>query len=146
MDDATYRSPYDVFETDKDLEQKGIRLSYGDFWFDVARAGGANSRFAKMLEKELQPYRRAIQTETMDPKVANEILCRCFAATVVTGWGSKKHGEGRMIARDGSALDFSPANVAHVFVDLPDLFADVREQASKVALFRNAVNEADAGN
>jgi hypothetical protein len=139
-------SLYKQFRTDENLEKSGIKLTYGEVWFYVARAGGANKKFSRILEAKLKPHRRAVQTETMDEKTAEKLMREAYAEGVVLGWGSVKHGEGRMTGPDDEALDFTVENVVRVFTDLPDLFADLREQTGKVALFRATVDEADAGN
>lgn len=138
--------PYALFKTDPELETKGVKLDYGDFWIQVARAGGANDAYARELEKRLRPHRRAIQTETLSNELAQRLLVEAFSASVVLGWGSAKHGEGRIPARDGSPLDFSFDAAVTLFTDLPELFADVRDQSSKLALFRAEEQQADAGN
>jgi len=43
-------------------------------------------------------------------------------------------------------MDFNKENVLKLFEDQPDLFADLREQAKNVALFRDEVRETDLGN
>lgn len=140
-------SLYKTFKTSGDLEKTGIYLQYGFVDDDperpirilIARAGGSNTKFARILEAKTKPYRRAIQTETMDPKMADNIFREVYAESVVLGWDNVSDV-------DGVALPFSKENVVKVFTDLPDLYADVREQANKAALFREAVLEEDAKN
>lgn len=139
-------SPYALFETDPTIEQAGIKLDYGKFYFQVARAGGANTRFRDVLRQRMAPHKRALATETMSEDLADKITLDVFAETVVLGWGSEKHGDGKMVARDGSALEFSQENVKQLFKDLPDLARDVMQQAQSTALFRAVVAEIDAGN
>jgi hypothetical protein len=141
---------YDVFQTDMDLEKTGIKIDYGPFYFVIARAGGNNKRYGARLDALLKPYRRAIQTETMDEEVAKGLMAQAYAETVVLGWGSPdkdgKPVDGKVPGKDGKLLDFTVANVKQVLLDLPDLFRDIREQAEKAALFRAMVKEADAKN
>lgn len=133
-------SLYDVFETNKDIEKTGIILDYGSAGkIKIARAGGSNVNFAKVLEQKMRPYRRQFETGAMADSVANKLLIETFAETVILGW------EG-VVGRDGNPLPFSRENVIQVLNDLPDLFVDLREQAMKVANFRADVVEADAGN
>lgn len=133
-------SLYDLFGTDKELEKDGIVLNYGKGGkIKIARAGGANSRFAKALETKMRPYRRQFEAGTMDETVANDLLLEAFAETVVLGWEGVQD-------REGNELAFTRENVTKLFKDLPDLFTDVREQAMKFANFRVTQVEADAGN
>jgi hypothetical protein len=139
-------SPYALFMTDQAAEQAGVRIDYGPFYFNVARAGGANTRYRDLLRERMRPHRRAMATETMSDDLADRIVREVFAETVVLGWGSEEHGDGKIIGRDGKALAFSTENVKQLFKDLPDLAADVMSQAASQANFRAAVAEQDAGN
>lgn len=139
-------SPWAMFETNKDLEQGGIRIDYGKYYFQVARAGGENTRYRDMLRQRLAPHNRAINTGTMDETLAQNIIRDVFAETVILDWGSLAHGEGKMIARDGSALEFSAENVKMILKQLPDLAADLQQQAGSAALYRAVLAEFDAKN
>jgi hypothetical protein len=138
-------SLYKLFKTNENLETDGIWLEYGQtadgkpVRIKIARAGGHNVAFAKALEKATRPYKKAIQTGTLDDKTATRLYREVFADTVVLGW---ENVEGP----DGQPMEFNNANVLKLFEDLPDLFADLREQANNVALFRDEVRETDLGN
>jgi hypothetical protein len=139
-------SPFAMFETNEAVEAAGIRLDYGPFYFQVARAGGANTRFRDVLRDRLRPHRRAMATETMNEDLADRIGREVFAETVVLGWGSEKHGEGFMLDRDGGKIAFSTEAVKELFQRLPELARDVMTQAQSFQLFRTVVAEADAKN
>lgn len=139
-------SPYAMFETDKKVEQEGVRIDYGPFYFQVARAGGANTRFRDVLRSRMAPHKRALATETMSDDLADKISIDVFAETVVLGWGSEEFGEGRIAGRDGEPIDFGTDAVKQLFKDLPDLARDIMQQAQSAALFRAAIADLDAGN
>lgn len=139
-------SPYALFETDKKVEQEGVKLDYGPFYIQVARAGGANTRFRDLLRTRMAPHKRAMATETMSEELQEKIGMEVFCETVVLSWGSEKHGEGKIAGRDGKPLDFSVENVKALFKDLPDLARDVFAQSQSVGLFRAAIADIDAGN
>lgn len=139
-------SIYDLFETDKDIEQKGVRLDYGPMYFQVARAGGANTRFRDVLRQRLQPHKRAMATETMSDELADRIGMDVFCETVVLGWGSPQFGDGKIAGKDGKPVEFSVEALKQLFKDLPDLARDVMAQAQSFALFRTVVADIDAGN
>ena len=131
---------YEAFETDADMEKNGIWLDYGDFKFRVARAGGANKRYQKRMEALTRPYRRAIQTETLATGKADELIMQAFAQTVVLAW------EGVTDKETGEVIPFSSEACLKLFKKLPDLFVDVRDQASKWNLFKKDVLETDSKN
>lgn len=145
-----------TFKTDQSLEKSGIEIEYDEVRVRIARAGGANENFAKTLERITKPYRRQIQSETMSPKLANDLAAQAFAESVVLDWETKVDGEwrrgidpqdmGREATEDGQLLPFTPENVVEVFKNLPDFFVDLREQSQKAALFREDIKQAAAGN
>jgi hypothetical protein len=148
-----------MFKTDASLEKKGIILDYGKTRIRIARAGGANKRFAKTLERLSKPYRRAIQTETLDTDLGNEVLHQVYAEAVILGWeentGVSDEGEKTWTSginpedagvESEDLLPVNRENILKVFKNLPDLFTDIQQQSQKVALFRQDVMETDAGN
>lgn len=134
------RTIYGLFKNSDKSEQEGIVVDYGEAGkFRIARAGGSNRKYARRLEQISKPHRAAIRSEVLPDELANKLLIQVFAETIVLGW------EG-VLAEDGSPLPFSVPNCVKLFEDLPDLFQDLREQANKGALFRQALLEADSGN
>ena len=143
-------SMYKNFKTDPDLERKGIVIDYGDFRVTTARAGGANKKFAKLLAARTKPHARAIQTDTMDPELALELLRRVYAEAIVLNWETKVNGEFKVgiEPEDGSEklLPFNSDNVELTLTNLPDIFTDLQDQASKMSLYLSSLKEANAGN
>lgn len=148
---------YAAFQSDKDLEKKGIDLQYGTTTrgtvvingeetpkqvpviFTIARAGGHNARFDKVFEHKTKPYKRMIQTDSLDPELGKTLMRETYAETVVLGWQNVQ-------GSDGEFLEFTQANVIQILTDLPDLFVDIQVQANKQALFRVVVVEEDVKN
>ena len=121
---------YELYATDKDLEKTG-------FWFDItdearillARAGGANVRFAKAIEVKTRPHRRQIEEDKMDLDLANKLMIEAFAEAVVLDWTG-------ITTVEGEDVPFTKENAVKLFLDLPDLFTDVRDAAAKQSNFR----------
>lgn len=138
-------SLYNQFRTDTSLEKAGIVLQYGTntegmpIEIRVARAGGANKRYLERLEAKVKPFRRQIQNETIERALLDKLLMEVFADTVVIGWNGVQDEHGK-------ALPYSKENCIKLFSDLPDLWADVQEQAQRAALFRAEIRDADAKN
>lgn len=138
-------SLYKQFTTDNKLEREGILLEYGNasngqpITIRVARAGGSNAQYQKRMEALVKPYRRQIQTETIDPKQVEKLIRQVYAETVVLGWENVEDA-------DGKPMPFTRENCLKLFEDLPDLFADIQEQAQRAALYRTEIREAEAGN
>jgi hypothetical protein len=133
-------STYGQFRTSPKVEKDGVLLDYGEAGcFRVARAGGSNKAYLSAIEKMHRKYRKQIQLGILSEAVSQKILRDIFADTVILGW------EG-VTGPDGEALEFNRTNILRVLEDLPDLFADIREQAANAALFRETLEEIDSGN
>jgi hypothetical protein len=139
-------SLFKQFKTDPELERAGVWLEYGfnertekPIRLLCARAGGANTNFQKKLEAAMKPYRRQVQTETMDNKVAERILKKVYADAIVLGWEEVDD-------ENDQPMPFTAENCVKLFEALPDLFRDVQDATQKVAVYRAEVMEADAGN
>lgn len=139
---------YDIFATDPKSEVEGILLDYGTFRVTIARAGGANKRFARELERETKPHQKALQTNSMPDGQADVLLKRVYAKTVVLNW-EVKDGDGwkqGIESPEGGLVPFTVDNVLKVFEDLPDLYIDIRDSAQSASLYRRSLREAAAGN
>lgn len=144
-------SIYKQFATDKKLEKDGIELEYPNedgkpsTIIRIARAGGANERYSKVMEQKCKPYRRQIQTETITPEKMDQIMREVYAETVVLSWTNLDFEE----TENGPAMSnvpFTPKNCERLFLDLPELFTDIQVQAGKAALFKREMLEGAAGN
>lgn len=132
---------YKVYTTDPELEaKKGIDLDYGDCGvITIHRAGGANKKFATVLNSKMAPYRRQLQNGTIDEAVASKVLAEVYAEAVIVGWKGVK-------GKDGKNLAFNSKNVLELLTDLPELFKDIQEQANSIANFRQEQIEAEQKN
>jgi len=143
---------YTMFGTDKSTEQEGLLIQYTDVRFRIARAGGSNQRFRKLLQAKLKPYRHQLDNDTMDDRMSEQLMREAVAEAVLLGW------ETRVVAEDGTErwepwletpdgkLEYTPANGVRVFTDLPELFREIQKASNNVSLFRKAEEEADAKN
>jgi len=141
-------SMYSQFATDQGLEKNGIVLDYGHFRVTISRAGGSNKKFSRLLESKTKPYRRQIQNDSMDDTVAERILREVYAETVIQNWETQEGDKWKkgIESRDGKILPFCNQNIYDTLTNLPELFADIQAQASKAALFKQAIQEDDAKN
>lgn len=141
-------SLYSQFKTDAKLETTGIVLDYGDFKVTVARAGGANKKFARLLNAKTKAYKRAIQTDTMDEEVGAKIIREVYAETVILNWETKVDGKFKqgIEAQDGKILPINAKNIIETFENVPEVFSDIQQQASSFALFREVILEEDSKN
>lgn len=122
-------SLYDLFGTDKKLEETGIILDYGDCQFHVKRAGQSNHNFQQILKNNLRPYKHLIDTKRMDEddERYKSALLDAFVRGVVIKWTGNV---------DGKNTEYSVDACKKLFNDLPDLFIDVIQQSTMAANFR----------
>lgn len=133
-------SIYKKFKTNEKLENEGVTVDYGDAGkFRIARAGGSNKAHSKALEAVNRKYRNQFRLEIVEEDESRKILAEVYANTVILGWED-------VYDEDGKAIPFTPANCIKLLLDLPDLFADIREMASTAALFREHLAEHDSKN
>lgn len=148
-------NPYSMFKTDEKAEKEGIILDYGDFRVKIARAGGANRSFGKLLNERLKPHKRQMDAENMDDDVANDIMIECYVDTIIKDMEVKDavnstketpvYTKGILDAT-GNVIPYNRDNTIALFKNLPELFRDVQSQAGSVALFRATVREAEVKN
>lgn len=148
-------SLYEDYETDPAREREGVECDFGHCVIRLARAGGANKRFTRALQKKAAPFRRALANGTMDNDAADALVREAFAETCVLSWKtSRKDSSGvRVSLEDGieqkgttELLPVTPQNVLATFANLPEFYADVQARASDIALYRQEQLEAEAGN
>ena len=119
-----------MFGNDKKLEaEEGIRLVYGEFSIKIARAGGANQKYARKMRSSMKPYKHQIDMGTITEETAQGILADVYADSVILDWDGVK-------GPDGKVLPFTKENVKKLLLDLPDLFKDIQKQAENFANFR----------
>lgn len=148
-------SMYEQLETDPALETKGVEVTYGSFRVTLARAGGANKKYEKLLDARSKPHRRAMKTETMDNDVAIDIMREVYADSIILHWEAKNdkgEWEVGIEAKPKKAGDavklvpFNRDNAVQAMVDLPVLLEWFKDDAEKLALYLVQHQEKDAGN
>lgn len=139
-------NPFKMFETDPELERSGVKIDYGDFWFYVARAGGRNDGFVTTLRQRLDRVQAGGRRSVAQDKIADRVTRQTFIEQCLRGWGSKMHGEGKMVGRNDEPIEYSTDAAERLFEELPDLLADLVGTVSSGAAFRKDLLETDAKN
>ncbi len=132
---------FDMYETDAELETKGIDYDMAKAGiFVLARAGGANLAYAKAIELKTRPYRnRSGGLKKIDDDVAAGLLRDAFAETVILGWRGVK-------GRDGKELKWSKEAAVKLMEDLPELYKELSEEAGDMANYQAEAIETDVKN
>ena len=148
-------SMYGQLETDKALETKGVEVDYGSFRVTLARAGGANKKYEKLLDARSKPHNRAMKTGTMDNEVAVEIMREVYADTIILHWEAKDAKGDWQIGIEAKPkkgvtkiviVPFNRENVVQAMVDIPELLLWFKEDAEKLSLYLLQALEEDVKN
>lgn len=144
-------SMYGQFKTDAKSERQGIILDYGDFRVTVARASMTNKRYEKVLEarSKASGIERALKRGTATNAKSMQVLKEVYAEAVVLNWEVKNEDDewkSGVEDEDGTLLPFNRDNVLATFMKLHDLFMEIMEQSSNMALFRTELREELAKN
>ena len=146
---------YQMYETDKDKEKNGVPFMFADGMLRItlARAGGGNNKFARILAANSKPYKRAIQNEQLSDEKANDLMMKTYAEAVVTNWETEVEEDGKKVFKKGILIKgqegLQPVNIENivaVFKLIPDLFSDVMAEASKLSNYISYQREEDAKN
>lgn len=141
-----------TYATDTTKENEGVKVSMpqnddGSIpYFIIARTGRANKRYTKALERNMRPVQAQIRTKTLGNEQADTLLMSSFIEGALQSWGNIELADVTGNPEDKGFADFNPENAGKLFTRLPDLFADLTEQANDVALFRSGENEEIAKN
>jgi len=137
-----------MFETDASVETEGVVIEYAPgVEVRIARAGGANKKFAKMMTRLAKPHRRAIQAEAISEETLIHLFIKAYAATIILGWkGLTKDLITHDDADADTELPFSRENAEALLQEQPNLFQDIQRTADNIAIFRAEILEADSKN
>lgn len=120
---------YELYETDPELEKKGIALQFGDTAFYVKRAGGANVDFDKCFEAKTRNMTSRLQLSALSEEQSSTMLQEVYFESVIVGWKNVTN-------RKGEVLDFNRENWMQVMKDLPTVWRAIRTEASNHENFR----------
>lgn len=138
-------SIYGQYKTDSVKETEGVDVTFPSNddgsvpTFRIARMGKANKKYTKAVERVSRPYRRQIDNKSISEELSEKLMLEVFVDTVLLGWSNIQDEEGKTIA-------YNRENAIKVMTDLPDLYAELSDEASKAARFRDEQQESEAKN
>lgn len=137
-----------MFGTVPTLEMDGVVVEYAPgVEVKVARAGGGNKKYSRVLNRLTKPYRRAIESGTLDEEVGENLLRETFAISILTDWtGFTKDLITNNDEDASEALPFNKDNAMAVLKAQPNLFNDIKEVSSRLDAYRVETLESESGN
>lgn len=139
MADEKALSPYAMFSSNADKEAAGIWKQIGATSYLIARAGGNNEKFLKVVKDKFLPFQSAINSDTLPKAVAKQLAVEAFVGTILLDWKN-------FVDRDGTELPFTKENALRVLTDLPELFTTLSKEAQSLANFQDQQLEEAAKN
>ena len=116
-----------IFGTDKQAEIEGKWNDIGDdIKLLIARIG--NPEYQKAFQKISKPHRRAIRRGTLNDEVAEKLLVKAMAQTILLDW------EG--LEEDGVPVPYSTDNAIRILMEYKDLRDYVSDIANEMEGYR----------
>lgn len=142
------------FATDQAAEREGVWVTLGfnadksPIRFKLSRMGKSNQRYTKALETATRDHRVAIDNESMDLILADEILQAVFVDTILLEWdGVRAHELAETPdEEDTTPLPFNRENALALFKAMPGTYDALEDRAKKAATFRGNARDKAAKN
>lgn len=112
--------------------------------FKIAKAGGGNTTYDKLLTAELRPYQKLITAQKDNPEEKTlEIVKDCqrnaFIKACVKDWK-------QVTGDDGVEIPFSVDEALRLLKAVPRLYEDLIQEAQSTALYTAEDLDEEAGN
>lgn len=132
-------SIYDIFETDAELEEDGMWVTYTpEIRFKIRRANSEQAQ--KVMRKLMAPYKSITRSGRDLPRGVSEDLERQWVAqAILVDWAG-------VTDRDGKELPFSVDKAMKVLAELPDMRREIANLSGEAETFRRQQLEDDAKN
>lgn len=137
---------WDKFKTSDKLEKEGIVRDFGYCRITLARAGGSNQKYNAIMERISAQHQRAIQNNLLQNDKALALILDAYAEAVVLNWETNTGTEedpswvvGIEPPNEDQLLPFNKDNVKMVLKALPELFAELRADATNLQFYRQSL-------
>jgi len=121
-----------LFATDKDKEQEGTWVDFGDgIEIKIARIG--NPRYQEEFQNVSRPYKRQLRRGTLREEVAEKLLIKVVAKTIALDW--------KGLEEDGVQVPYSAENAERILTTYPDFRDEITELAKDISSFRAQEDE-----
>jgi len=127
---------YREFGTNKELEQKGIKVSPMEgIYFWIKRTGGSNRAYSEQATKRLRPHLQKFNNgKSLQLDQIQEINIQLFVEYALTSWEN-------VTDRQGNPLPFTKENATKLLSELPELYSFLSEESNNLENYRNNTEE-----
>lgn len=138
-------TPFEMFETKDEFEIDGVWQDFGDFKVLLARSGGKNTAYLKMLSDEVKKLGKAT-FEALAEEEMIDIIRLAFCKTVIKDHEVKIDGvwkKGVYVKNEGKVeiVPFQVDNMILCLKQLPEYFKQLQEWANDYKVFQDEVIE-----
>jgi len=117
-----------VFDTKSAKLDTGVWKKFGGSEFLIKPS--SDLRFQRSLGKLSAPYRKKIERGTLDPKVAQDNLCKAMAEHIVVGW---RH----VCSSDGEEVSYTSERCEQALLNNEDLREFVQDISLDLENFKD---------
>ncbi|RLD75752.1 MAG: hypothetical protein DRJ15_16520 [Bacteroidetes bacterium] len=130
---------FDLYDRDENLEkEEGVEVPFGDdVSIRIRRAGGANTKYARVFGQVIKPYRRQMDAGKLEEKKSTQLHAQVYARSVVVGWKGIKDAD------TGEDVPFTEGEVEAFLIAMPEVFQVLRDKAEAMDTFRREEIEGD---
>jgi len=108
---------------DEKKEIEGSLLVYRGVKLIVARSNNVN--FKKTFRDNLKPYKNDFDNDRMEDSVAERLMIKCVAKTILVGWTDFKDVEGK-------EWEYSVANAEELLTDDKDVYEEITKFSENI--------------
>jgi hypothetical protein len=138
-------SLYSEFKLSEEKLQQGTKVVFSPNddgtvpTFILGYMSNSNQRYTKCLERESKPHQRLIELKRLPAETDAAIMRRVFCQTILLGWENVQDVNGKPFV-------YTLENAIKLLTDLPELFTQLKIEASNRSRFLEAELEDEAKN
>lgn len=129
-----------TFATNKESEEKGIELIFGDAKFIVKRAGASNKPFTLSMSNFYKKNKFQLENQLLSEEKLRPELAKIYFRHISLGW------EGVEDPETDLKLEHNEENFVRIMTEFPEFFETYRDQCSNRANFQREELESEAKN
>lgn len=139
-------NPFEMFETNDDLEKDGVWQNFGSFKVLLARSGGRNTSWYKEVSKAAKKAGKAT-FDAIDTDEKVDIIRTIFCKSVIKDHQVKNEDgeweQGVYIKENGKpvVVPFNTENMKKCLEQLPEYFNKLQEWADNYKTFQEKIEE-----
>jgi len=117
-------------------ELNGVWVDYEEGELLIARMGNPMNR--KVYQRLMKPYEQKQQRGTLPTHIKEQVVCQCYAETLLLDWRN-------LVDEEGNPIEYSQDIAYQALLNDQDLREFVELQSTNQSLFRDELIEKSSG-